>query len=177
MRYLSIILLCGSLFACHAGRNTAPTKPTPQPSVSNTVTPAPTTQTDIQSQMTASVNALRAKGCTCGGTAYPAAGALTWNDKLYAAALAQAKDMATSGRISHTSSDGADLPTRVGRAGYAYSMIAENVCEGAESIDEAIALWKGSTGHCKNMLKGEFTDFGAARVGNYWAQVFGKPLK
>ena len=37
--------------------------------------------------------------------------------------------------------------------------------------------WMNSPGHRANLVNGNFTEVGVARVGNYWTQVFGTPQK
>jgi len=40
-----------------------------------------------------------------------------------------------------------------------------------------MSAWMNSSGHKANILGDSFTEFGgAARVGNYWTQVFAAPL-
>jgi len=39
-----------------------------------------------------------------------------------------------------------------------------------------MTAWMNSSGHKANILGDSFTEFGAARVGNYWTQVFAAPL-
>ncbi len=97
--------------------------------------------------------------------------------RLACAARAHARDLAASGRFSHTGSDGGDLVARLARAGYPYRMAAENLALAGASADEVVRLWRASPGHNRNMRAGEARAAGAAREraadGRYvWVIVF-----
>ena len=72
---------------------------------------------------------------------------------------------------------------RVTEAGYRWSAVGENIAAGQKSVDEVVAGWLSSPGHCANIMKAEFTAMGAARVeasdprySPLWTQVFARPL-
>lgn len=81
-----------------------------------------------QSAMLAEINRRRASAQSCGSRgSFPAAGALSWNDQLFAAAAGHAKDMVARSFFSHTGSSGSSVADRVSAAGYAWSTVAENI--------------------------------------------------
>jgi len=129
------------------------------------------------------VNEARATARRCGNQRFGAARPVTLSDKLNAAAAVQAKDLAAHGPLSHTGSDGSSPADRVGRFGYAWKTVGENVAGGQETPEEVVAGWLTSPEHCMNIMNPDFTEMGIAyvvnpkqKMGIYWAQVFGRPL-
>lgn len=120
------------------------------------------------------VNRLRKEGCTCGDEIMPPVDPLTWNDQLEKAAIKHANDMFNSDILNHTGSDGSSLSERVENEGYRWTLIGENISWGYESVSDAVNGWKGSPGHCKNMMNGSFREMGAAGKGTYWVLDLGK---
>jgi uncharacterized protein YkwD len=61
--------------------------------------------------------------------------------------------------------------------------VGENIASGQRTVEDAVASWLDSPGHCANIMNPAFTDMGAAyaidpRNRNrtaYWTQVFGTP--
>ena len=138
---------------------------------------------DFAAQMLNAVNAARAQARSCGGTAYAAAGALTWNDALFAAAAAHTQDMATQHALSHTGSNGSSLADRIDSTGYAWSYLGENIAAGYGGVDAVLQGWLGSTGHCANLMSPNFTEIAVACVqaggsdpyGKYWTMDLARP--
>ena len=137
----------------------------------------------IQAEVLQRVNAFRASGAVCGGVAYPAAGALSWNANLLQAAKGHAADMATNNYFSHTGRDGRFPDQRVLAAGYSYTRMGENIAAGQTSVESAMAGWIGSASHCRNMMTPDFKDIAVACVRNdtseyriYWVMEMGQPL-
>jgi uncharacterized protein YkwD len=126
------------------------------------------------------INAARAVARQCGDTAFGAAPALRWNDKLAAAAAAHSADMAARNYFSHTNLDGLTPADRTQAAGYGRST-GENIAVGQRSMDEAIAAWLKSPGHCSNIMSTRYQDYAigcapsqsAQYGGSYWTQSFG----
>lgn len=131
----------------------------------------------FQNELRQLVNDVRLRGCNCGGVAYPAVGAVVWNDKLAQAAKNHSDDMATNNYFSHTSPSGQTVENRLANVGYNWRTYGENIAQGYASAEDVIAGWLASTGHCQNIMDGDFTEMGVAvnTNGNYWTQVFGKP--
>ena len=129
------------------------------------------------------VNALRAKGGTCGEQQFPAAPALAWNEALGNAALAHSRDMVRMKKLTHEGKNGSMVAERAELAGYRWHTIAENIASGFATPAEAVNSWLGSPGHCANMMNANLSEMGAAydinsarRPGTvYWTQVFGVP--
>jgi uncharacterized protein YkwD len=100
-------------------------------------------------------------------------GALEPDARLARAARAHAADMAENGYFSHNSRDGRRFENRVRAAGYPRPG-AENIGKGQTSARQVVREWMASPSHRSAMLTCGFTTIGAARVGNYWVQEFGK---
>lgn len=95
------------------------------------------------------------------------------------AALQQAKYMATSGRMNHTTGWGKDFASRV-RGNQIRGAAAENIAYGRMGPDELFTRWMNSAGHRRNMLDSRFSRFGLAHAEDpqsperrYWALVLG----
>lgn len=130
----------------------------------------------------AEVNRARAQARTCGTRRFAATTPLRWNPALANAALAHSQDMAGRDYFSHTAPGGGTVAERVGKQGYGWTRIGENIAAGAGSVSQAMQGWLASPGHCANLMNPEFTEMGAAYALNprsthslYWTQVFGRP--
>lgn len=128
------------------------------------------------------VNAARARARTCGSQTFEAVPALRWNGQLAEAALAHSRDMAQQNFFSHGAPDGSQVSDRANRAGYSWSRVGENIAAGQGSVEQAVAGWLASPGHCRNIMRADYTEMGAAYATNpdsaaivYWTQVFGTP--
>ncbi|WP_018630232.1 CAP domain-containing protein [Niabella aurantiaca] len=121
------------------------------------------------------INAVRAKGCNCGGRKYAAVPALSWNDKLENTAAAHSSYMLRTGRLSHTGRNGASPEKRVSASGYRWRYVAENIAMGPQSIREVVQTWLQSPAHCRNIMSRSATEIGAARSGAYWTLVLATP--
>jgi uncharacterized protein YkwD len=119
------------------------------------------------------VNGARKKGCSCGGTHYSPAPALTWNDQLEKAAYNHSNDMFQNNYFSHAGSDGTSSGERINRAGYSWKYYGENIAMGYLTEKEVVDGWLSSPGHCSNIMNKNFKEMGVAKVGNYWTQEFG----
>lgn len=153
-----------------------PTTPAPKPT---TAAPKPTTAAPEPSATASApaasgpvarvvelVNAERAKvGCS----------AVKVNSTLTRAAQDHSEDMAASGTMSHTGSDGSDPGARITRAGYTWSTYGENVAYGYSTPEQVMNGWMTSPGHKANILNCSFKEIGVglAQPGNYWTQDFG----
>ncbi|MEE9347700.1 MAG: CAP domain-containing protein [Robiginitomaculum sp.] len=108
---------------------------------------------------------------------------LSLDDKLMAASQAHSDDISQTGAAGHAGSDGKFHDTRLKRAGYAFSITAENVATGQESWEEAFQAWKDSPGHNKNLLMPDVTQLGIAltyepstKYLTYWTMVLAAPF-
>lgn len=161
-----------------------PTPIDPPPAASGgTLTAANTCNLgNFQTDLMTLINQARASARTCGSTAYPAAAPLAWNGKLFDAAAGHSSDMATKNYFSHTSQDGRTFDQRITAAGYGWSTIGENIAAGQSSASSVMAGWMASSGHCSNIMNGNFTEVGVACVSNasstykrYWTMDLGRP--
>jgi len=128
------------------------------------------------------VNEARTQPRKCGSQAFGAAPALRWNDQLAEAALTHSRNMASEDFFSHQAPDGSQVNDRASRAGYRWNRIGENIAAGQGSVEQAVAGWLASPGHCANIMRPDFTEMGASYATNpdsaavvYWTQVFGTP--
>lgn len=145
----------------------------------STGTPAVILSTQLQTVLDL-VNAARAAGQTCGGTAYPAVGALRANAALGRAAGDFAELMAERDFFSHDSPNGDDPGDRITDAGYTWQTYGENIAAGQTTPAQVVQGWLASTGHCKNIMNGAFREIGigyaydaGSTYGHYWVQDFG----
>lgn len=104
---------------------------------------------------------------------------LQMNAQLNDAAMAQARHLATTGRLSHLGPNGKKLGERVQRAGYDYAETAENLASGPPDPTRIVSLWQSSPGHNRNMLNPTFSDAGIGHVTSdsvdYWVVIFACP--
>ena len=100
---------------------------------------------------------------------------VTQNAALQAAAQAHAEDIATSGRLSHTGSDGSSVMDRIARTGYQACFGAENIARGQPSIEAVMSSWRNSPGHYANMVSASARHYGFARAGDAWVLVLARP--
>lgn len=128
------------------------------------------------------INAYRAAGASCGGQRFEPAPALAWSPALEQAALKHARDMAARRDMSHTGGDGSSMSQRVGREGYAWSALGENVSAGYRSVADGLRGWMDSPGHCRNLMGAQFREVGVGAAftsgdsyGWYRAMVLGTP--
>ena len=107
---------------------------------------------------------------------------------LHRVAQAHAEDIAARGRLDHRGSDGAGLAARLHRAGYDYSLAAENLAEGTGDAAATVALWMQSPGHRANLLLPGVRDIGIGYVAvaepgypndrrDYWVLDLGRLLQ
>lgn len=130
------------------------------------------------------VNQARRRPRRCGDVEFAAAKPLRASAALDAAAAMHALDMARNRLFQHEGSDGSTPAARVTRAGYAWSMVAENIAAGTISAEEAVQGWLDSPGHCANIMQPQLTEMGVAytlarnaKPSIYWSQVLAKPRK
>ncbi|GAB2781547.1 hypothetical protein GCM10027073_12690 [Streptomyces chlorus] len=150
---------------------TATPKPTtigPEPSAgaSSPATTGGTKASGPVAKVVEIVNAERGKaGCS----------PLKVNATLTEAAQKHSEDMAASGSMSHTGSDGSSPADRITRAGYSWSTYGENVAYGYSTPEQVMAGWMASPGHKENILNCAFKEIGVglAQPGSYWTQNFG----
>jgi len=106
---------------------------------------------------------------------------LTLNSTLASAAQAHAVDMACNNMISHTSSDGTAMYTRILASGYVPSY-TEEIIYGGGGPNAAFTWWKGSPLHINAILSTSSTEMGVGYAyfsnggyGDFFVVDFGSP--
>lgn len=111
----------------------------------------PTNAANLQAEVLSHLNAQRkAAGLT----------PFKMSAKLEKAAQGHACDNARRRSISHDSSDGGTLVTRLRQVGYKYRAAAENTGRGFGSGARAVEWWMNSPKHRSNILFGRVRDVG-----------------
>jgi uncharacterized protein YkwD len=137
---------------------------------------------DADKEMLTLVNDARSRTRDCGTVTYPATTTLSWHCTLGDVAYGHSRDMGDHNFFSHTGSDGLTVANRVTNAGYDWSAVAENIAAGQQTNAAVMTDWLDSPGHCANIMRSTYTEFGAASytvTGSdypiYWTQVFARP--
>jgi uncharacterized protein YkwD len=99
---------------------------------------------------------------------------LTWNEKIAAAALSHALDMAENDKLSHTGSDGSNFAERITRVGYTWMAAGENIAYGLQQPQALMELWLNNPVHCTNITNTDFREIGIAYKEGYWVVVFAR---
>jgi uncharacterized protein YkwD len=104
---------------------------------------------------------------------------LSRNDALDRAAQTHTRKMANRNTLSHQLRGEASLGVRVRRAGYNWSLLAENIAAGYTTPEAVVRGWMNSRGHRRNILNCRFRHIGVGyavsdRGTPYWTQVFGR---
>ena len=86
--------------------------------------------------------------------------ALQRNSLLDQAAQMKAQDMAANGYYAHVSPDGLTPMHWVGKAGYKYLIIGENLVVNRTDAEQVVDAFMGSPGHRANILRSDFTEIG-----------------
>ena len=130
-------------------------------------------------EMLSAVNAARTQARVCGVQHFGPAPPLFFDCRLAAAAERHAQDLAESGKFSHVGSDGSTPGKRATEAGFPWYSVAENIAAGQSSLEDVMAGWLESPGHCRNIMNPDLGYLGSAHVHrvdaeyrDYWVQVF-----
>ena len=100
-------------------------------------------------------------------------GPITENARLSRAARDHAQDMVSGDYFSHTGRNGSSFSQRARAAGYACAA-AENIAFGQQSEAEVVNEWMNSSGHRRNILLADASEYGIGRVGNMWVLMLGR---
>ena len=99
---------------------------------------------------------------------------------LNALAEKQARSMASADRMSHTV--GGPFRSRLNASGYRARVAAENIGAGYRTLPDALAAWRGSAPHRRNLLLREVTEFGigtanapGSKYNVYWSLILAAP--
>ena len=128
------------------------------------------------------INEARLHGAKCGGESFAATTILEANETLGIAAQSHAEDMASHNFLGHEGSSGSMPGGRTRDAGYAWSVVGENVAAGQSTAEEVVRTWLDSPLHCANLMSPDYSNTGIAHAinyssdkGIYWVQLFAKP--
>lgn len=115
------------------------------------------------------VNALRAEN---------GMGPVTLSARLTAAARTHARDMSVQKRAWHFGSDGTSPKDRAQRAGYAGSVLSENISESIDNDVQVFQSWLGTSVTRRVMLNPRASNIGIGWFQEpngklWWVQVFG----
>lgn len=125
------------------------------------------------------VNEQRARGAVCDGEEMPPAGPLERDVLLEDAARKHSLDMAEQGYFAHESLDGRTPGDRIAAAGYEGSPVGENIAQGYRTVEDVMAGWMSSPGHCRNIMNPVYDRLGVGYAeadgsgAPYWTQNFG----
>lgn len=103
---------------------------------------------------------------------------LAFSSELAAAAHAHSVDMAATGVMGHSGSNGSSPGRRITEAGYVWHMFGEVAAEGHRTPEGVLAAWMRSPTHQAVIVLPEFREFGsglayAADGRPYWTVNFG----
>ncbi len=101
--------------------------------------------------------------------------AVQQNATLARIAQLHAEDMTRRGYFSHDSPggpNGNDMSARLASGGCRAGAGAENIAQGQTSESSVLIAWQNSSGHRRNMLGAQYTQYGLGRRGNTWVLMF-----
>jgi uncharacterized protein YkwD len=147
---------------------------------------APVSMSDPVERVLDLVNAVRARGASCGAHQRPPVGAVRLSSTLAQVAYGHALDMAQHGYFEHRDLEGRMPADRVRATGYAERLVGENIAFGPDSPEDVVKGWLDSPGHCENLLDPRFAEMGVAFTtgrapgsrpghGRYWVQLLADP--
>jgi uncharacterized protein YkwD len=135
------------------------------------------------------INLKRSSGFTCPAPvgARPAVNPLVRNDKLEQMALKHTNVLVSvnadfAKTDPHSGIGDGTVSTRAANVAYKYLAVGENIAGGQLNVTDVLDDWMGSAGHCQNIMDGDFTQMGVAKLSTnggayatYWTLNFGKP--
>ncbi|QDC10507.1 CAP domain-containing protein [Oceanicola sp. D3] len=164
LRHCRIAMASGLLIALAA---CVPAPPPDAPAAGSGDTSAPQSRTlATPGSVAPALNAYRASGGLTPLTAHPA---------LMRAAQDQAAYLAATGRTGHTGRGGSSVMDRVRAQGLQACLVAENLSFGYPTAAQAVAGWKGSAGHNRNMLLPNASLYGEGHAGAVRVLVLARP--
>ncbi len=160
---LATALGFGLIMGCDSEKSSAPTTP------------------DIQlasdgSQATCVIAAKTVLGYTNYERCLQGIAPLAQNSLLDAAAQGHSDAMVKQKFLDHTNPYAGSSPMdRVTAAGYAWSVVGENIARGPNSPKIVVASWMASDEHRAHILNPAFVDMGIGVNGLTWTQMFAAP--
>lgn len=122
--------------------------------------PSPCNVSDAKAEVLLQLNALRAKGATCGSMVFASAPSMRWDERLAQSAQGYAQELAERDQLN--SLRHSVLRERFRSVGYRMRLAGENLAAGPVQVDELLSLWLASPEHCANLLEPRFADIGLA---------------
>jgi len=86
------------------------------------------------------------------------------SDKLNASAERHSRDMASTGNIDHTGSDGSTAKQRIRDTGYEAQFTGEDIYGGVATVDDAWDYWSNDPPHRATLLNQQYVDIGISVV-------------
>ncbi len=86
------------------------------------------------------------------------------SDKLNASAERHSQDMASTGNIDHTGSDGSTAKQRIRDTGYEAQFTGEDIHGGVVTVDDAWNFWSTDPPHQATLLNQQYVDIGISVV-------------
>ncbi len=146
-------------------------EPEPVPQPDDNTDPVDNNLDAVKENILNLINQARSVGRQCGNQGFFAATTpVTWNNKLFKAALAHSKNMANQNFFSHTGKDGSNPGTRISAQGYNWSTYMENISAGQSTVEIAITGWINSPGHCRNIMSSSIQEIGLGSASNQSSQ-------
>lgn len=140
------------------------------PPVTTTTAPTGTASINVTAVLLQRINDLRNQNNLS---------AVKLNTPLVTAAQLHSQDMAKTGNVSHTGSDGSLPPQRIGTARYGGQARDEIIYGGRATVDEAWFFWTNDRLQANVLLNPKYTDVGIAAVTagdrTYYTITFGGP--
>lgn len=133
---------------------------------------------ELEEQVLAMTNQMRAQGATCGDEGvFGAAPPLVANSVLNCPARTHSLNMRDLDFFSHSSPSGETFRDRIEKFEYRWFGIAENIAAGYPNVQDLMAGWMSSPGHCANIMNPDYTQLGVGYAPggsgvHYWTQVF-----
>jgi len=111
---------------------------------------------------------------------------LTLDRRVGEAAMDHARAMADQDFFGHVGPDGSQIGERLTRAGYVWSLVAENIAAGTATAREAVRTWIDSPRHRDNLLLADARHVGIGHMRrdpdpgtvvfrNYWVLMVAAP--
>jgi uncharacterized protein YkwD len=124
-------------------------------------------ETTYQASVVAEINTWRAAGTTCGTSAKPAVGPLTWEGRLGSAATAHSRDLVQRyplyQGLTHVTAGLTTWSARLNYDGFTIGNLGETIADmsaGHEDATHLVAAWMASTEHCKILMDADYTRIG-----------------
>lgn len=131
---------------------------------------------DIEVESTAALNRIRGVSNSCALTGSASRNTISWNDRLFAAADAHSRDMASNNFTNALGSDGLGVIDRLGDLDIRY--VSQSVAGGFSTVEALIDAWASDGRECPKINNEQAGRFalacrfdGDSQFGTYWTLV------